>query len=392
MRDERNSLGKNSEAQISADDLLARLKLSYDGAGETKKERPDSASKQYDKSLMIDDDVYREAEKRVHTSEAVTALDDSDLDIDELIEMYITKPKAESEARAAEESLPPVDENGDNIELTDLETEQTFDAVDETGEVYADEIVPLNVVELLDAADALESSIGEDEIQVAEEAGELVFEEQSEYAGVAPIEEAVLDEEWTDPDAIEELELVDGADAQTLEDIKYADEIFTESDADLNDAGDNVIDEALISDDDSDMKLAEPVIEEALADSDFEDAPVSDDIATAVFDISQIKHMADEVDEDFDRVIDEAFTQSATEVFTPVSEADVENLTEQHDDTCVYGQPDSEEIDQTDLHIMLAFGMDDQLKETVGEEKATEIEDDIIQKHEQTSQINVVKE
>ncbi len=392
MRDEKNSLGKKSGADISADDLLARLKLSFDDAGETKKERPDSSAKQYDKSLMIDDDVYREAEKRLHTSEAVTALDDSDLDIDELIDMYITKPRAEREALAAEEDLPPVDENGDNI-VHELDVEDAIASLDEVdgSEALAevDAVSSDSEAELFDTDDEVADVYAEDAAS-ALDAEITDMEVQTEDVSEELFDEPELDEEWTEPDAIEELELIDGAVPEAFDDIGApVDEAVLNGD--ITDNVDSVINEEFTFDEDVDMKLAEPVNESALIAADFEEDFASDDVATAVFDISQIKHMTDESD-DLDSVIDAAFAQSATEVFTPVSEADLESLGAEQDDTRVYGQPDGEEIDQTDLHIMLAFGMEDQLKETVGEEKATEIEDDIIQKHQETSQINAVKE
>ncbi len=391
MRDERNSLGKKSGADISADDLLARLKQSFDDAGETKKERPDPTAKQYDKSLMIDDDVYREAENRLHTSEAVTAMDDSDLDIDELIDMYITKPRAEREARAAKEDLPPVDENGDNI-VHELDIEGAVEAIDALYEsevpAEVDAIYAEDEGELFDT-DGEAADEYENEAVLALDAETTDFEEQTEDVCEELFDEPELDDAWTEPDAIEELELIDGAASSDVIEAVLDDEAVL--DASAAEDVDAVIDEAFAFDGDDDMKLAEPVQENALAVADFEEEPNTDDVATAVFDISQIKHMTDG-DDDLDSVIDAALAQSATEVFTPVNEADLDNLDAEQDDTRVYGQPDGEEIDQTDLHIMLAFGMEDQLKETVGEEKATEIEDDIIQKHQETSQINAVKE
>ena len=305
MRDEKNAASKK-HGDISADDLLARLKLSYDDAPSRKAESLAGVNRQRGESLMIDDWVYRDAEERLHTSEAVTARDDSDLDVDELIDMYITKPRAEREAQKAE--LPPVDENGDDIvhEITRPEPEP---------------------------AETLEDT---------HEYGESADEDDSIFA-----EPAAQDEVYADDD-----------------DVKIA-------------VGDE-------------MQTAEEAYEEISTEDEYESVAAIDTEKTAVFDISRVKQITEDDDDEISRAVDKAFAESATEVFTPVGEAELTAVDTTPTSEQVYGHPSDDEIDQTDLHIMIAFGMEDQLKKTVGEEEAIKLEDDIIQKHEQTSQIQTV--
>ncbi len=116
-------------------------------------------------------------------------------------------------------------------------------------------------------------------------------------------------------------------------------------------------------------EFAEDVVDEPIEDvtediadeaAEPEAEPV-DASATAVFDIQRVHELTALVEADPD---------GATEVFKRVAV----------DDTPAektYGDPSAEDIDQTDLHLMIAFGMNDELKDTVGEEKATELEDEL---------------
>ena len=336
MHDDRNSADKR--AQLSADDLLARLKQSYDeaasgsdAAGEASKEP--SVEAKPTQTLQIDDAVYSGAEETLRATEDVDSADDSDLDVDELIDMYITKPreKREAEAAALEEQSHAADGDADLGDTHEFGT----------------------------AADERDES----------------FEQMSFDEALAEI----ADSEADVPATLDEDALIDDA-------------IFVE--------GDDTVDEALAEDSVTDGAAS---VEDAVADDDIKLAaePVYDEPAeyaseddvdtqkTAVFDISKVREMSDkDSGDELDRAINEAFSQSATEVFTPVNEADLANA----DVSQVYGNESSEEMDQADLHILLAFGMEEQLKQAVGEEQAAKIEEDVIQKHEQTSQISTVKE
>lgn len=395
MRDEKNSSGKNPGAELSAADLLARLKQSYDDAGEKKKERPDSTAKSYDKSLTIDDGVYRAAEERLRTSEAVTAKDDSDLDIDELIDMYITKPREEREALAAEQSLPPVDENGDNIvrEITresEDEFKLSFDGETEVREQPEAESFDNEPIQFESADEAQ----GADEKTV--QAVEAVDSAETEEA------EVELDDDVAEPDAVLELEMLDGADEAveealepTAQDAACEAVLQDEPQLQLIDEGELEIssDAALVpcaDVEDSDMKLAEAV-GMALSDEEVsEHDEIGDlDAQTAVFDIALVKQMAEQGEGGLEAAIDEAFEKSETEIFTPVC-GDEDSVQSEQDTKQDGDLSDEAEIDQDDLHILLAFGMEEELEQTVGAEKAAEIEEDIIQKHERTVQMGLV--
>lgn len=312
MGSEEKNGGVNND--ISADELLVLLNKSIertnssDGTphgGEKKSDGETAAQmKAADGQLSIDDLVYRVAEKKLHRSDALTQTDDSDLDVDELLEKFVNQPKRERElaAEQAEAERIAAEQAAEQVaEMTVADEELSF----------SDEVTPEN-------------------IDVAGEAD-------------AETEEIVVEDLMPEPVAAEMAEIT-----------------------------------------------AESMAEKATEEMDTRE--------TAVFDISLVKKIAEAEAEEIDApMADEAFTQSETEVFDTVSEevqaievaepADEPAVAEQ-----VYGKADTGEIDQTDLNLMLAFGMNEELTDTVGEEKAVEIEDDIIKRHEETAQMQAVPE
>ena len=100
---------------------------------------------------------------------------------------------------------------------------------------------------------------------------------------------------------------------------------------------------------------------------------------TAVFDIARVKEVSDAPALPVE--------SAATEVFDKISpESDPVAAKKSK----IYGQPDADEIDQTDLNLMIAFGMNDELKDKVGEKKASDIEADLEKKSEETMQIQSI--
>ncbi len=348
MHDDRNSA--DNRAKLSADDLLARLKQSYDevASGDNAKneaaDRPRTEAHPTE-ALKIDDAVYSNAEQTLRESEALGADDDSELDVDELIDMYITKPREEREA-----------EN----EAAEAENAAVEDELSDTHEFGAE-------------------SVG-DEVFVQMSFDEVAAEIAEHSADPEPDVPATLDEDALLDEAMfvvpEEAPLTK---EEIVEDVaEDIAEEFTEEIAEQTAEG--------ISDDDSDMKLvAEESYDEPL---EYADEDVLDTQTTAVFDISMVREMASKTDDEVNRAIDEALAESATEVFDRISDDDLANA----EISQTYGKTDDTEVDQTDLHIMLAFGMEEQLKQAVGEEEASKIEEDVIQKHEQTTQISIVEE
>ncbi len=349
MHDDRNSA--DNRAKLSADDLLARLKQSYDEAASGDNAQSEAADKpraeaQPAEALKIDDAVYSSAEQTLRESEALGDDDDSELDVDELIDMYITKPREEREAEneAAEaQNATAREELGDTHE---------FGAESDGDEVFVqmsfDEVAAEIADEIADPEPDVPATLDEDAL--LDDAMFVVPED-------APLAEEEIAEDITEAPAEEFTE-------------EFAEEITEE-----------------ISDEDGDMKLAEPIVydDEPL---EYADEDGLDTQTTAVFDISKVREMASRADDDVSRAIDEALAESATEVFDRISDDDLANA----EISQTYGNADDAEVDQTDLHIMLAFGMEEQLKQAVGEEEASKIEEDVIQKHEQTSQISIVEE
>lgn len=298
-REEKASVNKTGR-DITADELLVLLNKSMELESDPKVVQKVKSDKAQKKALAIDDGVYASAEAELRNSDAVKATDDSDLDIDELIEKYINKPKAEDAVPT--EDVPLVNDMGEEI-------------VREIGRPAESEVLPLESVSESPFAEPVHGSDEDEDIKIAA----------------------------SSTDDASETETVTADDADGVGEIA----VDTEK--------------------------------------------------TAVFDISRVKQLAEESDPEVERLVDEAFERSETEVFTPVTEdmtvgavaeGDAENETAE----TVYGENGGEEIDQTDLNLMIAFGMSEELNKTVGEEQAQALEEDILQKQEETSQMQSVGE
>ncbi len=421
MRSDENASGKK-QGDMTADELLALLNKSIENKAEPKNVNPSSISKPKGE-LKIDDSVYKSAEDKLHSAHAFTATDDSDLDIDALIDKYITKPKEEREATAQAEanvssedsdydSLLELVRAGGNDTVENGVSKSRFDepaiepVIADVDEIEPDLILKEAVEEI--PADAVAENVAamsdadaEAEVEVEAEA-EIDTEVEAEAEVEAYAEEAVIEAvsdenvEQTLEDAVEDTaealveemdeDIAEEAAEDVIEDIDVVESIDDIEDIEDIAELDGVSPETVTEAESADVVVYEP---------DAETADACDDMAidtqtTAVFDISKVKSMAGDDDDEIDRIVDEAFSMSETEVFTPVS-ADAElPMNDAENEPAVYGNPDDDEIDQTDLNIMVAFGMNEELKEAVGEEKALEIEDDIMQKHEETAQMQAV--
>ncbi len=334
---------------ISADELLKLLNQSIEKKSDAKDSSREKVSDNGD-TLKIDDDVYRVAENELRNSDAVTAKDDSDLDIEALLEKFINEPRKQREIEERERLAEP-ESIEDEILARGIETPKTSIETDlkpvceVTPEVIVAEVnngVESGVLEY----DTEAPSVGDDNGRIVAEAVQLsVFDE-------------VLDIDQSEPS------LIDDDDSYEDDDIKLAD------------PGEAANIDGVPSDTEADFNF------DASADVE----------RTAVFDISKVKQMAQE-DEEIDRLVDEAFNMCETEVFAPVQEEDLQGDHEDEPITeTVYGQDATGEIDQTDLNLMIAFGMNEELKDTVGEEQAIAMEDDIVREHEETVQMQTVAE
>ncbi len=335
MRSDDKSSAKQND--ISADELLALLHKSVeDSERQAKTTEPvfRSSAAKPSKTLEIDDVVYNIARDELKNSEAATAKDDSDLDIDELIAKYITKP--EPKEVPAEPVEPVQIEEDDSEEIVREFSSNHRPTVKEEAETVAQDAsiipdpIPESIIE--EESDSPIIAISDEEISAAESEAES-FAQMSEEATAADFED-------------EDVKLFDDGDAQIVE----SDEI--------------------------------------------EVSEAEDTEKTAVFDISMVKSaVQDDIESEIDSIVEASFDEgAATEVFTPVREEDLAETAEEAvaAEQSVYGDPNGVEIDQTDINLMIAFGMNDELKETVGEEKATEFENEIAKKHEETTQMQAV--
>ncbi len=343
MSSEEKISGEERKNDITADELLVLLNKSV-GNDASNSELSRSAVKTdgADSLLEIDDGVYRTAEDKLHKSDALTLSDDSDLDVDELIEKFINQPKRERES-AAEQAT------SEQAALEEITAEQ-LTIEDMIAQEVADEEVPMEEVAEIEA---------DTEAASEPEALEELIEE---------LEEEALAEESLEDVAIPAEVSEDEENNGILQEVPLINEVLTDSQD--SEAGDTQ----------SEDILTEEYIEEV------------DTRKTTVFDISLVKKAAENADTEIDRIVDEAFSmaESASEAEAAADELPDAESVGGEIPSKVYGDQNSEEIDQTDLNLMIAFGMSEELKDAVGEEKAVEIEDDIIKKHEETAQMQAV--
>ncbi|MBO5219938.1 MAG: hypothetical protein J6C52_10935 [Clostridia bacterium] len=330
MRSDETTQAKRDD--ISADELLKLLHKSVEktDAPAEKPRTSSAAKKRPDSMLAIDDAVYTSAEKELKDTNGTS--DDSDLDIDALIEKYISKPPKAEPAPIPEEEEELLPE----AEAEDTAEEEAAAAEEAAGEIAGeDDLLP------------------DEEPQIDEIVREFTSPRRMQTdAGSRPEPEALIPQS-SDPEEPEE--------ADEDDDVKvFGEEPITHQPP------------VIIEEEPEPEPEAEP-----------EPPAPAADAKTEVFDISRVKELAAADTADVDAALDEAFENSATEVFTPVHVDDEQP-------TQTYGKAVEEEIDQTDLNLMIAFGMNEELKETVGEEKATELEDDIQKRHEETSQMQAV--
>lgn len=358
MRSEEKNPNTKSQNDITADELLKLLGKTLDYKPQKPEKKTAEIKHPADEALKIDDSVYRSAENEVTNSEAVTASDDSDLDIEELYEKFINQPKRERERAAAERAEAEI---LDGAVIRELDVGRV--GIDEYTEVARTftEGAPAEIsepeTEAVPVQEAPEAS-GEAAITIGDVIGENNEIAQPEASAKA---------EKVQPDLV--------FDAEDIPSEAFAEPEPMEQ-----------------YDGDEDVKIAEPVLNEEsapevlMAEEIFGTADTAesvDNVTTAVFDISKVKHAAEE--EDIDRIVEEAFAGSATEVFTPVREDDLTDEAEIPENEGTVSADIN--IDQTDYGIMVALGMDEELKETVGEEAAATIENDIVREHEATAQM-----
>ncbi len=383
MNNDEKKSGAAPKNDITADELLVLLNKSVErsaasgGVMQTRDKKDgqkaaEAPRKTTDGALAIDDSVYRVAEDKLHKSDALTSSDDSDLDIDALMEKFINQPRrdreiaaaeAAAEAMAAEAIAEEAEANDDLIEEVPAESAEfiTEPVIENVAEEIADEeISTIGISDIMVEEPAVEESCADEVSDIPEfsevEASPEIVADDAEYSEY--IEEEPVDE------TLEELLALDGEAEAEITDEALPTEVEADSEA--------IASEAEVAD----------ALSEEFADE-------QDSRKTTEFDISLIKKAAGNESSEVDRLVDEAFEQSETEVFSAVSdEAAEDEIPEQ-----VYGENNEDgddEIDQTDLNLMLAFGMEEELKDTVGEEMAGEIEDSIIKKHEETAQMQAV--
>jgi len=388
QKDDKASVNGRSN-DITADELLLLLNESIREKPEKdKKQKKDFSIKKDGASLEIDDSVYESARKEVRRTPVMMGEDDSELDVDELIEKFITEPKRQREREKAEAKIKAEEE----IKVQTESEVAVGSAVETVSEAVAEAVV-------------------EAEVETETET-EAVAEAEAEACTEAePVEEAKESFENGN-----ESDLNDDAYAETLalmEQLKApVNEVNVISDEETVSLEGEVFEEAYADDDDvkiagdADLPLFAADTASDVESSDVDTAVMSE--KTAVFDIALVKELMEQGTEleENDSVL------SRTEVFTPVHEDEITdivpvNMTEEEQtepveaavdavaDTVDESDPEvvttdiqiEEAIDRTDMDLMIALGMEEELVDAVGEQQAAAISDDIIQKHEETAQM-----
>lgn len=297
----------SKKENISADELLALLHKSVEKPIESHsnvnfKKTADSNS--VSPTLKIDDGVYDDAKRGL-----LTENDDSEVDIDALINKFIKTPIKKAEDEVTDDMV--------------RDEERDFDDDD---------------VKIFDPSAPIETS---DESAEADDTQSETFEELESSENVS--EETDISDEV--------LEFYKENDSEAYDDSAVPTEPIEVSE-ELDEVSDEISDEPIPSG------------------------------KTAVFDICRVKEVSE--DESEQSQVNET---AATEVFDKIHpESDSTDVSASK----TYGEPDADEIDQTDLNLMIAFGMNDELKDKVGEKKASELEADLDKKNEETMQIQSI--
>lgn len=296
-----------SKENISADDLLALLHKSVEKQP-VKSDTPKkvSSTETAASALKIDDEVYDDAKRNL-----LSENDDSDVDIEALINKFIKTPVKKAEN----------DPNNDLVQ-------------------------------------EVESPVDDDDVKVFEPNMSEDGKADDEYLEQAEnTTDDISAEEYSDGLVEDENEVVPSG--------NWVGEL-----AELSADEEDEIDEAFSNVDQASDSVVEETSEEAVPSG-----------KTAVFDIQRVKEAESE------NVSSKPNESAATEVFNKITPESASNI---NSESKTYGQPDPDEIDQTDLNLMIAFGMNDELKDKVGEKKASEIEADLEKKNEETMQIQSI--
>lgn len=292
---------------ISADELLALLHKSVEKTAAQKPEQKKAVKANVPAApeLKIDDGVYDDAKRGL-----LSENDDTDVDIDELINRFIRTPAKKPEPEPTDDIVREVsrpEEDDDDVKV--FEPSGGSDAADPEA---SDEV---NIPD--------ESDAQPEEPEVPEQSGGT-------------------DESYDLPEELYASEPEDQPDG-----ISGIDE----------DAGDEPAQDS----------FDEPAVEGS----------------TAVFDVKKVREASES---EVSGGSGKAFETAATEVFSPIRAEEPDGSAGSKEQPKTYGHPDTDEIDQTDLNLMIAFGMNDDMKDKVDADKVSELE----KQNEETMQIQNV--
>ena len=394
---------------ISADDLLRLLHESVGDRKDTAKPDTSRSRKRFGEtpSLKIDESVYKSAERELHDNEAL-ASSDEDFDIDELINKYINrseKPNKNEGVRVDSivRQLDPHERaSAKGAADADTKAEIGFDSATEktkynksseseklsesdvTNENYDTSILD-DTSKLDDTSTPTDSTDTDDSDVRLYRADDLSETKSSHRSAPDTLEQAMLDANRLFE---EDAEIEETGKDKPEDKTKYASARSNSakpkqtktSETRTSETNTSVTKSSVLKSKSEKSTSTQP----ALTDSAPQMSELPDTQRTAVFDIKEVRSAENEA------VDDPVDGESApTEVFDKVSDGSAGELP---DPTKTYGDPDAEEIDQTDLNLMIAFGMNDEIKDKVGEERANEIEVDIKKHGEETEQLmNVAK-
>ncbi len=383
MQNDDKVRGGETGNDITADELLLLLNESIrEKPAKREKQKKDYAIKQKTESLEIDDSVYESAEKELRRSSRMKVGDDTELDVDELIEKFIIQPKLQREQEAAQNA----------VAVDEPTAEETVEEADDgLGEIASEPEVTEDVPAVPVMPEIVEAP-AKPETAEADSDDSAYAETLALMSGTAMAEPEVADEQ-SEP----EVAVAESIDApETAEEIQLSEDLQVPEEADDGDVK--------VLNDISELLATASGLSERDNMSDGDVNAMSG--RTAVFDIALVK----ELTQQGGMVEETEVAGSRTEVFTPIhedelalipaetaesSEAPVDTADEEPavEETVaeeaeeVASAAADEAIDRTDMDLMIALGMEEELVDAVGEQQASAIGDDIVQKHEETAQM-----
>ncbi len=310
-----------------------------------------------DKPLSEEESPFFEETEDMAVEESLPEINDTDTDdVDALLSLLPDAFSEEDAALSEEEEALPLSEDDEAL-LSALLADDTFSNVfpEEAAETdHADD----DLLDAISIESAEETVIETPAEAVTEVAADVLTEAFSdEITEEELLEESVLDDDIMDVEDSDLLDLIKDADDAAADVVTDIDQIVGSAFDDLLGSADSDTASA-ISDDELTAMIAaieKENAEKSAAADNADTVPSVDEELSAL--------LGDDVD--FTSIPDEMDALLST-----VKEDGADTVEEAAEGSVIDDPDDGLEFDQTDLDLMIAFGMEDQLENAVGRDKA----------------------